>query len=352
MRLPDRLTDADLPGPVDRYVVPVVWNRASRRPRLPVRLVLTVALFAAALFVVARIAPAVDGLVGAVLGGLPETVRRTLRRVAAPLALAAVVVVLVALAGWLFDRRRVGDFGLRLGRPWYRDLAAGLALGALLMTGVFLVELALGWITITGLFASAPGRRFLPAFLSVTAIFLAVGVYEELLARGYLLTNLAEGLQVGPVDERWGVVVATLLTAALFGLVHAGNPNASPASTAGIALAGVLLGLGYALTGELAFPVGLHVTWNAFQGLVYGFPVSGLSIGASVVALEQSGPRLWTGGQFGPEAGLVGVLAVLVGVGMTAAYARATDRGGVDRGVGVPDLRWLDGGDAPGQDRE
>lgn len=334
-----------VPEPVDRYVVPLFWNRESRRPRLPHRLVLTAALFALAGIVVASFAPAVDYVLVALAGlvRVPGAGVATWLRIAAPLVGTAVVVGLVFLAGAAFDRRRVTDFGFRLGRAWYRDLAAGLALGALLMTGVFLFELAVGWVRVTGTFEAAPGREFLPWFLTMSALFVAVGVYEELVARGYLLTNLAEGLQLGPVGERGGVVLATLLTAGLFGLVHAGNPNASLASTIGISLAGVLLALGYVLTGELAFPIGLHVTWNAFQGLVYGFPVSGLSTGARVVALEQSGPRLWTGGPFGPEAGLVGVGAVLAGMALTVAYARATGRGGIDARVAVPDLRWRDG---------
>lgn len=33
-------------------------------------------------------------------------------------------------------------------------------------------------------------------------------------------------------------------------------------SALAIALGGLLLGLGYLLSGELAFPIGLHLTWN------------------------------------------------------------------------------------------
>jgi hypothetical protein len=77
------------------------------------------------------------------------------------------------------------------------------------------------------------------------------------------------------------------------------------------------------LTGRLAIPIGLHITWNFFQGNVFGFPVSGLEpVGATVLSIEQGGPLLFTGGVFGPEAGLIGIAAVLAGSLLTALWVR------------------------------
>jgi hypothetical protein len=65
-----------------------------------------------------------------------------------------------------------------------------------------------------------------------------------------------------------------------------------------------MLGFGYVLSGQLAIPIGLHLTWNFFQNAVYGLPVSGFeTFGASFLSTEQVGPDLWTGGSFGPEGG-------------------------------------------------
>jgi uncharacterized protein len=184
------------------------------------------------------------------------------------------------------------------------------------MSGVFLVQFAFGWVTVTGSFESGvPGAPFVLAVLLPLAVFLCVGVYEEALSRGYQLTNLAEGLNYPALGGPKGaVVMAWVITSGIFGFLHLGNPGASFISTTNIALAGILLGVGYVLTGQLAIPIGVHITWNFFQGNVFGFPVSGLEgLGATFLSTETSGPKLWTGGVFGPEAGLLVPIAIAVG---------------------------------------
>jgi membrane protease YdiL (CAAX protease family) len=230
----------------------------------------------------------------------------------------------VWLAGRFLDRRPFVDFGFRLDGGWWLDLLFGMALGALLMTTIFLVELGLGWVTVEGAFETVePGTRFALAILLPTGIFVCVGVYEETLTRGYQLRNAAEGLNYPALGPRGAVLLAWVLSSIFFGALHAANPNASTMSTLNIAMAGLMLGFGYVLTGQLAIPIGLHITWNFFQGNVFGFPVSGLRpVGATFLSTEQGGPTLWTGGSFGPEAGLLGPAAMILGGGLIALWVR------------------------------
>jgi len=326
----------------------LLWNERTRRLRLPWRLV--------ALLVVLAVLGLGAGVVGSALtsvaitrplvlstaGGSTGQVAVAIGNVVSLAAQVAVTVGGVYLAGRFADRRWFRDFGFRLDRAWWLDLGFGLALGAALMTGIFLVCLVAGWVTVTGLFSVArPGFSFPYWFGWGFVTFVAVGVYEELLFRGHLVTNLAEGFRwfdrVGP---RGAVGLATLVTSGLFGVAHAANPNASPASTVGIVLAAFMLAAGYVFTGELAIPIGIHVTWNFFQGIVYGFPVSGTSFGVSLLAVDRSGPALVTGGAFGPEAGLLGLVAAAIGLGLIAAWVRWREGTvGVDEAVTTPELR-------------
>ncbi len=234
------------------------------------------------------------------------------------------ILVSVWLVGRFLDRRRLAGFGLHLDRDWWIDFAFGLGLGGVLMLAIFLVELALGWVTVQGTFVTrSPETPFLIGLLPALISFLAVGFYEELFSRGYQLRNLAEGLK-GIVGLRGAILLAALLSSLVFGLLHANNPNADWISTVNIVLAGLaLLGIGALLTGELAIPIGVHITWNFFQGNVFGFPVSGVGFRwAPFVQIEQGGPEVWTGGAFGPEAGLIGLVAMVLGAVLTILWVR------------------------------
>ncbi len=113
--------------------------------------------------------------------------------------------------------------------------------------------------------------------------------------------------------------------AAAFGLVHAGNPGATWVSSLAIALeSGVLLGLAYAVTRTLWWPIGLHFGWNLTEGGIFGAAVSG-GQNVGLVSASLSGRPLISGGAFGPEASIA---AVAVSVCASAVLVWATVRAG------------------------
>lgn len=218
------------------------------------------------------------------------------------------------IAGKILDRRLFKDFGFHFSWQWFIDLGFGFLLGAILMLLIFLAEWGLGWVSITGYGKSHyPGVSFGVGSLVNILAYLGIGIYEELLFRGYYLRNLAEGLNHKAVGSKVALILAFIVTSIVFGLLHAANPHASWISTLNIILAGMFLGSAYMLTGELSIPIGLHISWNFFQGAVFGFPVSGTQPAASLIGIEQLGPDLITGGSFGPEAGMLGFIAMVMG---------------------------------------
>ena len=131
-------------------------------------------------------------------------------------------------------------------------------------------------------------------------LFLTVAVGEEIVFRGVLFRWM---------DERWGFLVALLVSAVLFGAMHFFQPNATVWSTVAIAIeAGILLGAAYKASGTLWLPIGIHWAWNFVQGNIFGFPVSGIPAEVSLIQAKVSGPVLMTGGNFGAESSVITVV--------------------------------------------
>ncbi len=289
----------------------VLWNPVENRLRAGVRIVIFFALWGGG--------PALAHLL------IGESVRTGLNaHWSAGVLLDLTRLALVLVAGWLVarfvDHRPFVNYGFHLRGRWWLDLGFGVALGALLMTGVFLTLRAANWIVVESV-APLTSPSLWEVLVAPLVLSIVVAVSEELLARGDQTLNLSEGLR--PLGRRQAVLSAWLLSSLSFGALHFLNPNSTWMSTAYLVIYGLLLGVGYILTGELAISIGLHFAWNYVQGAVFGFPVSGRSLaGVSILVTQERGPDLWTGGAFGPEAGLVAVLSALVGAALIALWVR------------------------------
>lgn len=211
---------------------------------------------------------------------------------------------------WL-DKRSFESLGLKLDQHTLVDILAGIGITFLQMGFIYVLMLGLGWLTFEGFaWEFDPINVVVTNVLMAFIVFIFVGWNEELLSRGYHLQTIASGLNLF-----WGVVISS----AVFGLLHLGNPNATWVSAAGIFFAGVFLAYGYIRTKQLWLPIGLHIGWNFFEGVGFGFPVSGLDIYA-LTRITVHGPELWTGGAFGPEAGLIVLPALILGAFLIYLY--------------------------------
>jgi membrane protease YdiL (CAAX protease family) len=215
----------------------------------------------------------------------------------------AIVVSVFAARKWI-DRRSITSMGLRWDNQARRDLFWGIGIAFLQIALMFMLQWAFGWLEVGGFaWEEQPAASVAGSILLWLALFSAVGFYEELLSRGYQLQNLEEGL-----NTFWAVV----LSSAAFGVAHALNPNSSWVSVLAICIAGFFLAYPYLRTRQLWLSIGLHFSWNFFLGPIFGFPVSGIT-SFTLLQVEISGPDLFTGGAFGPEAGLVVLPAQALG---------------------------------------
>jgi membrane protease YdiL (CAAX protease family) len=223
-------------------------------------------------------------------------------------SLVSSLAITAAFVLW-WDRRPFSSVGFRWDTAAVRQFAAGLVLGAVLLGAIFVVEAALGWLRVAYV---AP----LPRLLSHAALWLAAllpaAAAEEVMLRGYTFQAL---------EEQWGSSATVGITAVAFGALHFANPHAGWGSFLGIVASGVLFGIALVVTRRLWLPIGLHAAWNLFEGPILGFPVSGVEF-PSAIATNISGPVLWTGGTFGPEAGLLGVVSSLAGAAILLAFRR------------------------------
>jgi len=207
----------------------------------------------------------------------------------------AAAAVANALAMRIYERGRLADVGFAWNAAARRNLMLGLgggAAGALLVLGIPLLVGAAD-------LAKAPNGDPSLLFVFVLLVFGAAG--EEMLFHGYGFQVLLAVL--GP----WATI---LPTSVLFAWAHSANLSVSWLALANTAGWGVLLGYAFWRSGDLWLPIGLHAGWNWALPLL-GANLSGFTMNVTGYSIRWKLPPLWSGGDYGPEGGLL-TTAILV----------------------------------------
>jgi uncharacterized protein len=225
--------------------------------------------------------------------------------------------ILGAFRIWRFRRRGIGirgALGLSLDRRALSEAGTGMLIAALAVGFVFTVACATVTIEVLAVGPPAPLWNDLLSFVMVPFL-------EELIFRSALLG----GLLVLMPNRTWAAI---LISAGLFGALHLENSHATALSAAGSALGGVAYGIAFAATQRIWLPFGLHFAWNYVQGPVLGFALSGgKPLRGTWIQQQNIGPAWFTGGEYGPEGGVVGLVGrVIVLVGLSALFALRRER--------------------------
>lgn len=226
-----------------------------------------------------------------------------------PLQWGSLIAMLAAalVAGWIvlarFDRRAPGALGFGIYPEARREIVLGFGVGGALLGIAVLLLLATDSAAFTTDSGDPPGYIL---FLGWTLLFFAIAAaFEEAVFRGYPFQVLVEWIGAWP---------ATLFGAGTFAFLHAFNPNVTPLALLNIFVAGVLLSIAYLKTRSLWFATSLHLGWNWSMASLVDFPVSGYVFDTPLYTAVPRGSALWTGGEFGPEAGIVGTIAITIGI--------------------------------------
>ena len=221
------------------------------------------------------------GLCGVIIHILP--IEKTYQSI-----ISGVVTALVALLSYtylykFYERRSISELSFN---NFWRNAALGLFIGFGLQSLVVLVIYLVGDYRITQINSVI---NLLPSFI----IALTSGVFEEIIMRG-IIFRLTE--------EKLGTVIALIISALLFGLLHLPNQNATPYSAFAISMeAGILLAAIYVYTRSLWSAIFLHFAWNFAESGIYGGILSGNVVDKSLVTAQFTGSDWITGGSFGPE---------------------------------------------------
>jgi membrane protease YdiL (CAAX protease family) len=126
---------------------------------------------------------------------------------------------------------------------------------------------------------------------SFSLFFFVSAASEEIIFRQILFRML--------IQDQKRIIWPILISSFLFAIVHIGN-GLNFISLLNLFIAGVFLCMILLQTKSILFPILFHFFWNFFQGMIFGFKVSGIAI-SSFINFEILENNYFNGGSFGLE---------------------------------------------------
>jgi membrane protease YdiL (CAAX protease family) len=210
-----------------------------------------------------------------------------------------VAIIISVMVFWkVFDKKPFSKMGLTSFKHGMKDFALGLALGAVTISVVFFVFMISGQIIVVNDFLDP---NFSWAIFIDLILMIFVGFGEEMFSRGYCMSVLRKS----------NVYLIFIVPNIIFTLLHISNDHFSYIPLINIFLVGMLFSVMFYKRGNIWMPIGYHITWNYFQGSVFGLPVSGIDM-KGLYTSRMLSENVFNGGGFGPEGGLL-VTLLMVG---------------------------------------
>ena len=185
----------------------------------------------------------------------------------------------------LIEKRPVRTMGFSKGNG-LSEFAKGVLVGAIMITTVLIVFFITGDVRFDRIQFSLP---FLVSWILVLIGYIFQTAAEEIYIRGWLIPI---------ISYHKNAYLAILISSTMFSYFHLNNNGASWLSTVHLFVFGLFTAV-YAL-------------WNFIMGNVYGFHVSGFDSESSLMYFTTSNRTFITGGEFGPEGGIPGLVVFLL----------------------------------------
>ncbi len=210
-----------------------------------------------------------------------------------------VITILLPILAWkITTKRKLSDMGFTPIKSDYKELIAGLIFGIVSISVVFAA------IVLSGQAEIATWKpHFAVSQLLYLLMFILVGFAEELLSRGYIMSVLRQTKSIAAI---------MIIPSVIFALLHSTNSGIGIIPYINLTLVGILFSYMYLKSGNIWMPIGYHITWNYFQGNVFGFKVSGTEV-EGMLSTTYTKDNFLNGGAFGPEGGLFVTVILLIG---------------------------------------
>lgn len=213
-----------------------------------------------------------------------------------------ITLILIVILFWkIWDKKKVKYIGLTNIKNSWKDLCAGLLIGAISFTAVASVLMLTKSVELVKSFSQP---NFSWSLIIQLIIFIFVGINEELFCRGYCMTVLKQ------INTLWAPIV---ISSVIFALMHSFNSGISLLAYVNLFLFGITMGYLFIKTKNIWMGIGYHITWNYFQGNIFGFLVSG-NVTDSVYTVKTVDPNIINGSGFGPEGGLVVTILLIISI--------------------------------------
>jgi membrane protease YdiL (CAAX protease family) len=229
----------------------------------------------------------------------------------------------IVLAGYRVWRLRArgpavwSALGLTLDRSSAVDALAGAIVATLSLSAIFVLEWWTGMLTVQKL---GPAANLSTDWITPVV----VGFTEEFVFRCAIL---------GALLLCTSVPVAIALSAAVFAVGHLKNQHVNIVAIVCYFVGGVVYGAAFVKTSRVWLAFGLHMGWNYAEGRILGFAVSGGMVWGPFIQQHDNGPAFWTGGSYGPEGGMLGLLAKIIILALLFGWLRLRGGGAAQQGV-------------------